>query len=225
MPRPKTDLEPYYTLITEAYQGRKSIKDIQLALSPHISVSRQTLYNYIKSCNLSLHQTRTRTTDQLRERLEELFWSYGLNDVQLLQRLKEEGCDLSKRRLVQLRIGLGLLRRMDTEQVQAAQEEVRHFFETEHCQENQVYTLGMVNLYAHMRRRHFNLARHPLWRTYSEFHSAEIELRRNQAYRRIHGFTCPGPNYYWGVDGYLKLSHYGFEIYAGLSSLFSSFLT
>ena len=42
--------------------------------------------------------------------------------------------------------------------------------------------------------------------------------------RRRFGWTVPGPNYTWSVNGYVKLAVYGFEVYIGIDA-FSRFIT
>lgn len=53
---------------------------------------------------------------------------------------------------------------------------------------------------------------------YPQFHQASLEQRRSQAYRRHGGWTCYGPNFMWSIDGYMKLSRFGFECYAGIDA-------
>ncbi|KAI1818861.1 hypothetical protein F4861DRAFT_544689 [Xylaria intraflava] len=69
-----------------------------------------------------------------------------------------------------------------------------------------------------MRQRQFNLSRDAIFRVYREFHSEEILYRLHKTQRRRGGWTTPGPNYIWSVDGHLKLAQYGFEIYAGIDA-------
>src|SRR6266566_4553639 len=62
------------------------------------------------------------------------------------------------------------------------------------------------------------IARHTLWSVYKEYHLDSVHTRRDRLQQRRGGWTCPGPNYSWSIDGYRKLAPYGFEIYAGIDA-------
>lgn len=53
---------------------------------------------------------------------------------------------------------------------------------------------------------------------YKEQFPEFVRERLAQLKERRAGFTTPGPNYMWCVDGYMKLAMYGFEIYAAIDA-------
>ena len=42
--------------------------------------------------------------------------------------------------------------------------------------------------------------------------------KTQQKYNHRGEFITPGPNYLWSIDGYMKLQHFGFEIYAAIDA-------
>jgi hypothetical protein len=58
----------------------------------------------------------------------------------------------------------------------------------------------------------------------TEFYPEPIRERLDTMKKRRGGFTVPGPNYTWSIDGYCKLQRYGFEIYASIDA-YSRFIT
>jgi len=102
--------------------------------------------------------------------------------------------------------------------------EVRQFFEEERSTTNIVRHMGYRSLYVHMRQRFFNIPRDSLREVYAEFHEDAIAHRRARAERKRSGWTVPGPNYIWCVDGYCKLEYFGIEIYAGIDA-YSRYIT
>jgi hypothetical protein len=51
-----------------------------------------------------------------------------------------------------------------------------------------------------------------------------IDRRYSDLQRTRGDFTTPGPNYLWSIDGYDKLSFWGFQIYAGIDG-YSRYIT
>ncbi len=45
-----------------------------------------------------------------------------------------------------------------------------------------------------------------------------VEDRRQDLQRHREEYIVPGPDYIWSLDGYCKLAHYGFEIYAAIDA-------
>ena len=101
---------------------------------------------------------------------------------------------------------------------------VRRFFEEERSTTNLVHHMGYRSLYTHMRQQFFNIPRDSLRKVYNEVHPDAIAHRRARADRKRSGWTVPGPNYIWSVDGYCKLEYFGIEIYAGIDA-YSRYIT
>lgn len=47
---------------------------------------------------------------------------------------------------------------------------------------------------------------------------AEVTRRSNDLQRTREDFSVPGPDYLWSIDGYDKISYWGFQIYAGFDA-------
>jgi len=222
MPRPRHQLDDHRDYIEQALLTHESIKSIHQDLCQNFGYTGTalTIRRRIESWGLAMpaKQARTSDTKELRDRICELFFQYGLTDAEMLRMLCAEGFLVTERGLKTIRLDLSLYRRCNVERLQAAQDELRRFFEHERVTENLVHQMGREALYVHVRQRMHIIARHTLWSVYKEYHLDSVHTRRDRLQQRRGGWTCPGPNYSWSIDGYRKLAPYGFEIYAGIDA-------
>jgi hypothetical protein len=221
MGRPTIDLGLHREWLQNRYQSGTPMNVLcnTLADKYNISIVPKTLSRRLQQWGISRNQIRTHTTDELQQRLRELFFEFGLSDAQLLERLRSENYSVSLRGIQSIRLGLQIYRRRSPEELANRLREIHDFFEYERRTENLVRMMGREALSVHLRQRGFNLPRDPLFQVYAtDFHSKEVEARRNRMNRKRGGWTAPGPNYFWCVDAYLKLQRFGFEIYAAIDA-------
>ena len=220
MTRPRINLEPHRDLITAAYNSKDTYEAIRSRLEREfgLQVSARTLQRQLLRWQAPRHQERTVHSAGLPERLRHLFFEIAMTDEEILTALRQEGFVVSKRGVVQARRQHGMFRRLSPERLLAIQEELRAFFEDERGMANHACQMGKGSLYTHIRQQQFSIARDPLWDVYREFHAASIEERLQRVSRRRGGWTCPGPNYQWCIDGYCKLAQYGFSVYGGIDA-------
>jgi hypothetical protein len=220
--RPRINLEDFKSQIEEALILNTSIEQIQQTLRDEhgCTVAKNTIRRRIEEWGLEMphKQTRTEENEELRSRINDLYFQYGLTDTELLQQLRQDGHKVSLSGLIRLRRRLCIFRRLDLEQLQACQATLRQFFEQEQVTENLVYQMGKETLFVHVRQRLFNAPRDLVWATYKEYHAESITERLHRLQQRRGGWTCPGPNFSWSIDGYRKLADYGFGVYGGIDA-------
>lgn len=221
MPRPSINLDPYHTWIKSKIQAQTPISTILTELNQvhNITVQKSTLYTYLKKHSIKPLQGYTINTPALRTRIATLYFEQGLSDLQILQYLTlKENWSLTLNGVQQIRKQLNIIRRRDPEEAERVRSHLQRFFEDEQYEENLAVGIGRNMLYVHLRQRMVDVPRDVLSDVYPVFHLDGLEHRRSKAYRRRGGWTCFGPNFMWSIDGYMKLSTYGIECYAGIDA-------
>ncbi|KAI1818900.1 hypothetical protein F4861DRAFT_544577 [Xylaria intraflava] len=220
MGRPQVNLEPHRDWLIFEYQNDTSIQTLLniLKRDHSITITRRLFYNRLKAWGISPKQTRTVRSKSLEDRLAYFYFEYGLSDKNIYQDLKDSGFEVSRTGVTTARVGLEIYRHLPIPLVHERQQQLRDFFTTEKVAQGITQRLGRGNLYTHMRQRQYNLSRDAIFKVYREFHDDKIQERLKAAQRRRGGWTTPGPNYIWSVDGHLKLAQYGFEIYAAIDA-------
>lgn len=218
------DLDSFRTVITELWEiglGEQAIRQ-HLSTEHALTVGRSTLYKFVKQWDLP-RQARIILNDELRDRIYALYFELGLSDPELFQQLGTEGFTITRRGLAGFRRQLGLYRRRTAEELEASREELRNFFEQ--YQHDQVLrSLGRGHLYTHLRQQQMNISRNVAYSVYREFFMDEVERRKQRlAYRRT-GWTSPGPDFVWSIDGHAKLARWGFEVYGAIDA-YSRYIT
>ena len=132
--------------------------------------------------------------------------------------LQHEGFSVTVHGLKKIRFALGLRRKNNDESAQDEINRVRNYLHIDKFTTNRVRNMGRRMFYTHLITQKFNITQTRAWQLYAEYHQQEIDLRSSLAKRRRHGWTVPGPNYTWSVDGYAKLAVYGFEVYAAVDA-------
>ena len=225
MPRPSVDLDPHRSALTGLLEEGATIEDLlQFLQSEHtINISRPTLYRRLQAWNL-LRQSRTQNTEHLQVRVRQLFFEYGLSDDEIHAELQREGLTATSWGILCIRRTFGLFRRRTPAQIDALQQEAREFFETQQHVDAVVRSYGKEHLYTYLRQRQVNISRNSGFEVYKEFYQDEVNRRRQRVEYRRSGWTTRGPNFVWSIDGYCKLSTWGFEIYAGIDA-YSRYIT
>ena len=221
MGRPKIDLDPYRGFILERYRAGTALDKIlfQLFEEHGVKVGKTVLYERLRDWGEPVRQQRTRDSDALRQSLEDEFFATGMSDKELLEYLKSLGFQISHRGLVRLRKALGIRRRLDKFQLEERKEEVLKFLQTPSNSTILMPRLGRRSLWKHVQNvARINISEHQLFDIYSRVYPQEVASRLRALRAKRGGFTLPGPNYTWSVDGYCKLRDYGFDIYAGIDA-------
>jgi hypothetical protein len=218
--RPPIILDQYRAIISEKLQAGATKNDIIALLKDEhgCHVSRRTLYRTLAQWDIQPHQIRTEPDDLVQERIQQIYFELGLSDEQIIAQLAREGYRVSNHALRRLRKDAGIFRRLNGDQIEQVQEDLRTFFAEERHDTNLVRQMGRHNLHVHIRQQQFVVSRDVLHQVYAEFHQDAIAQRQARLHRRRSGWTCPGPNYYWCVDGYCKLARYGIQVYAGIDA-------
>ncbi|KAI1430475.1 hypothetical protein GGR50DRAFT_698997, partial [Xylaria sp. CBS 124048] len=224
--RPKVDLEPYRNWLVGAYEENSSVQTLVdvLRYSHGVDITCRTLHRRLNEWGVTIRRVVTERSLSLEERLKYLYFEFGLSDQAILDDLRRGGYQVSLDGVTRIRRDLEIWRRMTPEMVRERQRALRAFFDTDLREEGLAERLGRGNIYTHVRQRHINLSRDAVFKVYGEFHNEAIQRRLELARRRRGGWTTPGPNYIWSVDGHLKLARFGFEIYAGMDA-FSRYIT
>ncbi|KAI1494488.1 hypothetical protein F5X96DRAFT_617240 [Biscogniauxia mediterranea] len=117
------------------------------------------------------------------------------------------------------RKSLDIYRRQTQKQQQLQEAKLREFFKTPSPSTSMLPRLSRQNLVDHVRQvAHIALSRKAIYKTYREYYPLEMQKRLRDFMHRRKGWTIPGPNYIWSVDGYCKLQHYGIKIYAAIDA-------
>ena len=221
MGRPKVDLEPYKDFILGQYRRGVTRDHIlsQLRSEHGVKIGKTLLYERLREWEEPVRQQRTRDSDALRQSLEDEFFTTGSSDKELLEYLRSLGFQISRGGLVKLRLALGLRRRFDKVQLEERKEEVLKFLQTPSNSSMLIPRLGRRSLWKHVQQvARINIPPRHLFDVYSQIYPHEIAARLRTLRAKRGGFTVPGPNYIWSVDGYCKLRDYGFDIYAAIDA-------
>jgi hypothetical protein len=159
-------------------------------------------------------QMPTEVKEEIKNRIQVLFFEVGLEDKDLLSALQNEGYNIGKYTLVRLRFELGLRRRIrGVEQQRLANELVQRLV-TQELQKGVIDGYGRGYLYTHFRQQGHIIGRDRLFQAYRTINPEAVERRRRDLQRHRGEYIVPGPNFIWSVDGYMKLKPYGVEVYA-----------
>jgi hypothetical protein len=159
-------------------------------------------------------QMPTEVKEEIKNRIQVLFFEVGLEDKDLLSALQNEGYNIGKYTLVRLRFELGLRRRIrGVEQQQHANELIQRLV-TQELQKGVIDGYGRGYLYTHFRQQGHIIGRDRLFQAYRTINPEAVERRRRDLQRHRGEYIVPGPNFIWSVDGYMKLKPYGVEVYA-----------
>jgi hypothetical protein len=171
--------------------------------------------------------------DEVKARIQVLFFQVGLEDLDILTVLRDEGFKIGKYTLIRLRFELGLKRRVcGVEAMQEADRLVRRLV-TEELEKGVIDGYGRRYLATHFRQNGHIVARYSLplyyrinanwirdrlFRAYRTLNPEAVERRHRDMQRHRGEYIVPGPNFIWSVDGYCKLKPYGIEIYASVDA-------
>lgn len=218
MPRPTTDISIYKEEILQLQARKTPIEIVQyLQTTYDILISTRTLNRRFKEWGVSTYTARLPDLNLL-ERLRELFF-HGLNDTQILHTLKAEDHTITLDGVRRLRIQeLNLKRTLRTEEERKASKEDILSELIDELQKGVITGYGRGLLYAHFQGLGVQVSRDRLFAVYRTLVPDAVDRRTRNMQRHRGEYIVPGPNFVWSLDGYLKLSPYGIEIYAAIDA-------
>jgi hypothetical protein len=200
--------------IAELY-GPLTVDQLRIYLSEEYGIiaTVRTIKRRLQEWGLRVRQV-TEASDELKRRIQVLFFEVGLDDTDMLRVLLDEGFSIGKNGLIRLRFELNLRRSLRiAEQRTEADQVVRRLVEEE-LQKGVIDGYGRMYLYTHFRQQGHIIARDRLFQAYRTVAPEAVERRKRDMQRHRGQYIVPGPNFIWSIDGYDKLKPYGIEIYA-----------
>ncbi|KAG6201126.1 hypothetical protein E4U50_006832 [Claviceps purpurea] len=180
------------------------------------AISEYTLSSHIKSLGFE-PQERVRITEELVDCVRYRFFRYGLSDPSLLRDIQQ--CDnlpCSAHAIRKIRYQYGMKRRCRTEEERvSALQRGLEFMESDLERSNAIRNFGRGLLSHYVRQQGQVLVpRNPLYNIYRELYPEEVQRRSPGNFTYRGNFRVSGPNFFWCLDGYEKLSRFGFQVYA-----------
>lgn len=213
--RPQTLTIEILPNLTEWVEQRKTQKEILRLLLDEfgITCSRPTLARRIRQWGLQ-RRSQNHPSSYLCERIQTLFFEQALQEADLYRTLQREGFQITRRKLQQIRLDMGLIRRLSPEQNEIARNRAKEIFAEQESNNSVLQGYGSQYLYTWFRQQQHIISYHSLKSVYREVYPEIVRARLNDVRYRRNGWTCAGPNFIWSVDAYDKLQPYGIEIYA-----------
>lgn len=213
MPRPQSKIDEYKDEIIARWSIGDSIEAITEWLSHLIPISQRTLERRLKTWDLHRH-SRTTVTPQTLDFIRYLVFHHGYNDKSILRELSREGVDLSPRGLQVVRLRHNIKRRYRTdEERNEVLLQAQNFMENAAQYSSSIQYYGISDLYKFMQTRAGILVgRNRIYQIYKDIYPEHVQRRREAGWNHRTEFQVPGPNWLWSLDGYAKLSDFGFQV-------------
>jgi hypothetical protein len=213
--RPRIDIGEYQMELVSLFSEGLTIDQLSHYLQEEydITVNTRTIKRRFQQWQVRKRQP-TLVSQELKNRIQVLFFEVGLEDQDMLHVLQEEGFQLGKYALVRLRFELNLRRRIRTEEQSRQANEIIQRLVAEELQKGLIDGYGYRYLYTHLRQKGYIIARDRLFRVCRTINPEAVERRRRDLQRHRGEYVVPGPNFIWSIDGHDKLKPYGIEIYA-----------
>ncbi|KAJ5788189.1 hypothetical protein N7457_003179 [Penicillium paradoxum] len=219
--RPRVDLEPYKPEIIELFEKKMKSDDIckHLKRQHDIQISARTLTKRLQLWGVKKKVESNTSNEALHARIKNLFFDVGLSDQDIVTVLHDEGYDVSHRTLRRLRHRLGIRLRLDSPAQQQAQVQEILDALTEEMDKGTIEGYGKELLHNHFRSKGHVFARDRLYSVYRMLRPDTVERRTSDVPRRPPPpKILAGPNLTWHVNGYSKLSNFGFRIHAEIDA-------
>lgn len=231
MPRPSNAVvDQYKDEIIELYLSGLSVPQLIEHLQQYynIDIPNRTLKRRLTQWDI--HKLLWSDEESaIKARIFVLLFNVGLEDVDILKALHQEGHNIGKWTLKRLRLTEGWKRRpAKYEDIREADAEIQRLVEGE-LQKGTIEGYGRGHLYTHFRQQGLIIARcvwmfiyyifinsssDRLFRAYHTVNPTAVDRRRHNLQRRRAEYIVQGPNFIWLIDGYIKLAERGIEIYA-----------
>jgi hypothetical protein len=213
---PPINLQPYRQQITElAIAGESATAICDVLLHTHsVTVSIRTINSRLN--DWGIHRPTVSKEAQATEQLILDLYQLCLNTNEVLHILQKNGKAISERTLRRIRKRLGIRLRVDdpTEREQQI-EEIKAILLVEDAV-GDIEGYGRRLQYVFLRSQGAFFPRDLIFEVYRMINPEAIERRRSDLQRRRGSYDCPGPNWIWHVDGYMKLEPFGLEVYAAI---------
>ncbi|KAJ5652979.1 hypothetical protein N7507_010405, partial [Penicillium longicatenatum] len=161
------------------------------------SIAPRTLARRLQQWDIRRLPSKTFGNKALCGRICSLVYE-NYSDPEILQRLHSEGFQISSITFKRLRQQLDLRLRTDNPEAQCIQDNQIAEVLRQEIQGGSIESYGRCLLHTHPREK------------------CHIFPRILDLQRQRQAYQSPGPNYVWHMDGYMKLSLYGIEIYAAI---------
>jgi hypothetical protein len=157
--RRKIDLEPFRNEIIDLYKRGFTSTDIsdKLRQQHDIHVTYRTIQRRLKDWEIPDRRYELKETDELKE-LVTTFFQIGFNDNEIHEVLQEKGYKIGLSGLSSFRRRLGLKRRINAAEFEAAKQQLREIIQKE-LESGGVEGYGVGLLYTHLRRKGYYGAR------------------------------------------------------------------
>ncbi|KAG6259816.1 hypothetical protein E4U48_000355, partial [Claviceps purpurea] len=179
-------------------------------------ISERTFYSQLKSWGFQPRE-RVRITDELVDCVRHRFFFYGISDPSLLRDIQQ--CDnlpCTAYALRKIRYQNGMKRRCRTEEERlSVLQRGLEFMESDLQRSSAILNYGRETLSHYVRQEGQVLVpRNPLCNIYRVLYPDVVQRRSPGNFTFRGNFRVSGPNFFWCLDGYEKLSRFGFEVYA-----------
>ncbi|MGH9975676.1 MAG: hypothetical protein ACRD8Z_07550 [Nitrososphaeraceae archaeon] len=149
---------------------------------------------------------------EIQQRIRTLLFQVGLDDLSIYRILSDEGIQIGLRTVQRIRLRLGFRRRKDDPQSQEAEiAQITDVLQSE-IGTGRIEGFGRVHLQEHVRRQGYLFSGKRLFNIYRLMRPDSLERRKRDLQRTKGFYTCPGPNFVWHLDGYMKLQVYFYFI-------------
>ncbi|KAG6131192.1 hypothetical protein E4U28_007049 [Claviceps purpurea] len=179
-------------------------------------MSERMFYSHLESWGFQ-RQERVRITDELVDRVRFRFFSYGHSDRLILRGIQQ--CDnlpCTAYAIRKIRYQHGMKRRCRTEEERLSTlQRAIEFIESDLQRSPAILNFGREYLYVYVRQQgQVLVSKNPLYNIYRQIFPEQVQSRSPGNLMHRGNFRVPGPNFFWCLDGYEKLSRFGFEVYA-----------
>ena len=151
--RPSVDLDVYMDKLIEQYNGGRGKKPSQLSRvlldDHHVSVSASTIQRQLSHWGV-LKSNTDHNDARLHARIKILFFTCCLSEADMLYALNHEGYNIGKRALQDIRLELGLLRRIGNNRPESDEGVIRKVVQEE-LDKGRIEGYGRGLLYTHFR--------------------------------------------------------------------------
>lgn len=185
--RPPLCLDEHREFITTSIQvlglTREEVVD-ELSKSHGLAVSRGTLRRRLLDWGIRTQRANFSDSPALRVRLQHYFHNSGLTDLEISETLtRDEGFDISPKRVAKCRKEMGLYKRVDADKRGVAERTVEELLKKELEENEAVRELGQKALYKHLRSKYNVTGRDRIF-TIAKRLDPEGPERRSRAQRK-----------------------------------------
>ncbi|KAF3392417.1 hypothetical protein F1880_008931 [Penicillium rolfsii] len=213
----RIDLSPYKGEIVDLFNQQETSEAIcmELARRHSINISHSTLTRRLRDWGLRRLPSNTADNQALCDRIRFLVCD-NLSDKEILPILRHEGFKIASITLKRLRQQLGLRLRTNDPGARALQEKQMREVLQQEIQDGKIEGYGRGLLHTYLRQKGHVFPRNRVFSIYRDERPDALRRRTLDLQRQRQQYHSPGPNHVWHMDGYMKLSGYGIELYAAI---------